>query len=197
MALEPASISALILSAAGSAAASHNFPKVAQATANAFVMWLPIGVQVQGFTVGVVGAGTVKGKSIVVGPTGVMAGTFVAAGLVGRTSSQTALAIETGVANGVNGAPPSTGAQYRGVSVGVAVGVDKSQVIGTNAPLLIGLLNTQLKGLGIVGQNAVSLSIGIGNGLAALMLTGTGLGAVIPVTAGPYPSAGTSKSIIH
>jgi hypothetical protein len=176
--------------AAGPKLVGPTWLKVADAVGVSVAQWLKAaGVQATGVTVGVAGGGNVNGKvGVVPSP---LPGTIQAAGLVGITAAQIATAVGLGFSSAFNASN-----QYTGVSAGVGNGVETiTKVTTANAGALITILTGNLAAKKIVGLNAAKLAAGIGNGIAAIALTGTGAG-VAAGSPSPVPAAGTSKSTV-
>jgi hypothetical protein len=183
----PAITSAII--AAGPTLKGADFLKIASAVGNGVASWalIPANLALQGVTTGVVGGGVVNGKVFVV-PAPLVPGSVASVGLLGMMAPTLAQAVGIGVATAFNAS-----AQYQGVSSGVGVGTDVSKVSVANGPSLILMLQGVMNSSGLVGGDVPRLASGLGTGIAALLLTGTGAGAVTG-PAGPSPAGGTSIS---
>lgn len=193
MSLIPSAITGAIISAgAGIFPGSLHLPKIATAVGLAIPAWisLPTNVLVFGATAGTTGTGTVQGKMFCI-PSGQVPASLAAAGLLGVNAARLGAAVETGVASSFN-----TLAQYSGFSTGVSAGTDVSKVVSSNAATLIPILLANLIGVAIAGITAPQLAAGLGNGISLLVFTATGLGGVIPISAGPAPGFGTSNSVV-
>ena len=156
------------------------------------VSWVrvPTNLSLLGATSGVVGSGQVLGK-VFVSPAPLPVNLSTAGhSLLGPNAGQVARAVGVGVATAFNAS-----AQYRGVSVGVGVGSDTSRVLLSNGVSLTTFLVSSAAAMGIQGPNMQVLASALGNGIAALLLTGTGLGAVTGA-GGPSAAIGTSKSSV-
>lgn len=151
---------------------------------------IPSNLAMQGITAGAAGSGVVTGKfSVVPVPLPVPA-SMAAAGLVGVNAASVGRGVGIGVANAFNAS-----ATYVGASVGVGTGTDVSKVSLSNGPSLVLALSAACASVGLTGVNITRLCAGMGPGIVALLLTGTGVGVVAgPV--GPAPGAGTSISRI-
>lgn len=189
MPLAPPAITAAIL-AAGPDLRGPSWIKLATTVGIAVAAWsqLPANVTLQGVTTGAVGSGIVTGKlSVIPAPLPVPAA-VAAASLLGLDAASVGRAVGLGVAAAVNAS-----ATYQGASVGVGSGTDVSKVTLSNGPTLVAALGLAASSTGLVGVNVPRICAGLGPGIAALLLTGTGIGVVAgPV--GPAPSAGTSLS---
>jgi hypothetical protein len=82
---------------------------------------------------------------------------------------------------------------YQGVATGVAVGGDISKVVFANGPALTAVISATAASQAMLGPTMPQLATGLGAGIAALMLTGFGVGTVVGV-AGPSPAVGASLS---
>jgi hypothetical protein len=184
----PAITAAII--AAGPELKGPNFFQLAGVLGVAVMTWsiVPSNVVVTGVTAGVGGAGAVLGKLTVPPiPLPVNLG-MAAAGLVGPSSPSLGRAVGMGVAAAYNAS-----ATYVGASAGVAAGGDVSKVTFTNGPALTTIISATAASSGMLGPTMPQLAVGLGNGIAALILTGFGVGTVTGPT-GPAPTVGTSLS---
>lgn len=159
---------------------------VADAVASAVSGWM---VGLSGTAVGSAGVGKVTGNLSVQPAPGIVLQALVAAGVKGPLAT----VLATVLANGVSEAA-STGT-YSGTSFGVAVGTDTSKVTTADVVVLSGLLAEAF------GSAAMAdiLSIGIANGLAAMLLsTGTGSGQVagVPTVPTTPATAGTVSLVV-
>jgi hypothetical protein len=163
---------------------------MATAVGTAVVVWsvIPVNLGMVGVTSGVAGGGLVNGKVTVVPQPLPVTGAAASAGLVGFLSPSVTRAIGMGVATAF-----SASAQYQGASVGVGVGSDISKIAIANPATLTATLQAVMSSSGMLGLNVPRLSIALGTGISALLLTGTGVG-VVTGPAGPSPGAGTSLS---
>lgn len=193
MALTPAVILGSLLAARASGGVPMNgvnFDKMAMGIANSVSTWAvmqPQNLALTGVAVGTGGVGNIMApttKLIVPPNPGLMMGAFAGAGLVGPSGSSLATVIAIGISTAFTSA-----GQYQGLSPMVGVGSDTSKITVANAASLIGLLNVNLG----AGPLAGVLSIGLGNGIAALLLQGFGMGAITGVPA-PYPASGATLS---
>lgn len=191
MPLTPIAITTAILSAGSADLTGPNFPRVATGIGNALALWAvsPLNLALTGVTTGQAGAGVVTGTLTVLPAVPAMVAALSGAGLNGITAPFMAKAVSIGVANAF-----TASAAYTGTSVGVAIGTDVSYVTVANAATLIPVLNVSLTAaLTGSGPNVGTLSIGLGNGIVALLLTGTGVGVVAGTPAPtPIPTVGTS-----
>ncbi len=189
MAVAAKAVSAAILTA-GPTLTGTTWFKVADAVGASVAQWLKAGgVQARGVTAGVAGGGSVNGKMAVI--PAALPGTIQAAGLVGITGGQIATAVGMGFSSAFNAT-----ATYTGVSTGVGNGAEPfTKVTKANSGLLITLLTGNLAAKKIVGLNAATLAAGIGNGIAAIALTGMGAGGVVG-SPSPVPATGSSKSMV-
>jgi len=189
MPLTPPIISAAILAATPDLP-GPNFQQLSVLLGVAITAWalLPANVVVQGVTTGTVGAGSVFGKlTVVPNPLPVNAA-FVGAGLLGPNGQQVARGVGVGVAMAF-----STSGTYVGASAGVGAGTDVSKITFANPTTLTAAILAAAPGVGFGGPNIAQFAAAVGTGVAALLLTGTGVGGVAGPS-GPAPSAGTSVS---
>jgi len=183
-------ITASIIAAGGAVyPGSQDLPRIAQAIGASLPVWFqsPTNVLLNGVTAGFLGAGTATGKVTFV-PTGQIIFALNSVGLNGPTAQGLGAAIEAGLVAILN-----VNASYIGVSVGVGTGTDITKVSISNPATLLPILLANLQAAGINGQQAAQLASGLSTGIAALVQTGSGFGAV----AGPpgvFPSGGTSIS---
>lgn len=193
MTVTPPAITGAIL-AAGNAIfpGSQMLPKIATAMGNSVLAWLPLPTNVgaTGVTSGVAGAGTVNGKMFFV-PASFYPAALAAAGYTGTDAPRLGAAVEIGMGIALNG-----GAQYTGVSAGVSSGADVSKVARSIAAPLVGILMGNLAAVAITGTTAAQLATGLANGTGFLVLTGYGVGGVLPVAPAPAAAVGTSQSIV-
>jgi len=191
MALSPSLITNSIL-AAGPELQGTVWKQLTAALGSAVAAWArsPVNLSLLGATAGVVGSGQVLGK-LTVSPAPLPVNLSVSGhSLLGPNAAMVGRAVGVGVGNAFN----ST-ASYRGASVGVGVGSDVSRVVISNGVTLTTLIVGEAAAFQIQGPNMGILASALGNGIAAMMLTGTGLGAVTGV-GGPSAAAGTSKSSV-
>lgn len=147
----------------------------------------PTSVALTGVVTGTVGSGTVFGK-LLLAPTALpLPATLAAAGIYGVSAPQMAIGIGVGVSSSLNAT-----ANYTGVSTG-AIGTDASKVVVADPASLTSILTSICVSQGLVGPQAPLLSTGIANGIAAILLTGGGIGVASGV-AGPAPGVGSSLS---
>lgn len=168
------------------------FDLLCQAIANATVTWLPTGVTVVGVTTGVVGAGTVTGTLAFAGTPPLVLAAMAA--LPGPNAPALATTLAAGLNAGLAGLP------YAGVSTGVGTGTDASRVVSANVPALAQVLRTAHSAAcavqGGTGSTVPVFYDALAAGIAAVVITGTGLGAVAPTgPLGPSSSVGVSASV--
>lgn len=168
---------------------SQNLPRIAAAVGRSVPLWLPLlaNVTTQGVTVGVAGAGAVNGKLFVSGGAALVVSALRQAGMIGPAATGLGLAVGSGVSTVLNAS-----AQYLGTSAGVGVGTDASKVSFTNSATLITLLLANLRAAGVRGPQGPQLATGLGRGIAQLVRTGFGFGAVV---GSPSPVAAVSTSL--
>lgn len=167
-------------------------PRLATAVARSILSWVsvPANVTVQGVTAGTVGVGTVNGKMTFSGAPNLVSAALAQAGVVGPTSPGQGLAIGSGVLAVLN-----SSAQYAGTSAAVGTGSDISKTSNANPATLIPILIGNLGSQQVAGSNQPRFATGIANGIANLLLTGTGLGGVVGI-ASPIGATGTSVSVV-
>jgi len=191
MPLTPNAITSAIMLAGSTDLLGPNFPRVAQGVGNAVSAWsqVPINLALTGVTSGQAGAGVVTGTLNVAPSVALMTAAFASAGLQGPTAPLLAKAISIGIATSF-----TASAAYTGTSVGVAIGSDVSRITVANSLTLIPVLSLALSSaLTGSGPNLGTLSIGIANGIASQLLTGTGIGVVAGTPSPtPLPTVGTS-----
>lgn len=171
------------------------WPMLAQAIGNGVSLWAtsnPANLLLQGVTTGVAGAGVVTGNLIVPPNPGAVIAGLTGAGVAGITATQVGTAVAVGVSSAF-----SASALYTGPSVGVSSGTDISRVAVSNpatlvASLLAAMSTTFASFGGGLGTTTTQIATGLGNGIAALFLLGTGTGIVAPVSPLPGPATGTS-----
>jgi hypothetical protein len=168
------------------------FDILCQTIASAVTSWLPLGVGLTGVTTGVVGAGTVTGALTFAG----LQPTVLAA--MGAFAGPNAPALATVIANGLTAG--LSGLPYLGVSAGVGTGTDVSRVSRADPVTLSTTLRTVHAGLcavqGGTGSTVPGFYEALASGIVAVILTGTGTGAVAPTgPLGPSSSVGTSTSV--
>jgi hypothetical protein len=179
--------------AAGPTLVGPTWFKVASAVAQGVSMWLltgPAATGMVGSSNGSLGGGTVNGKLFVVPVVPTMVGAFAANGMVGPTAAKLASAVTMGLANNIN----ATGT-YKGVALGVGAGADITKVSYANVATLVPILVGTFASKGMVGPSAVRMATAIAVGTCAVLMTGTGTGAVAGPT-GPAPGTGVSTCSI-
>lgn len=196
--VDPASIAGAIL-------ASAPFPQgptyslVATAVGTAMTTWIlgnPLNFQLSGITTGTAGNGLVSGKLTFPPSPSIVASSLAAAGCSGPTTPLLAQGVSLGVATAL-----TSTALYTGQSIGVGAGSDISTVLLSNPATLTSLLLsnfsatfTSAGGLP-TGIAIISLSQGLGVGLASQCQLATGVGTVTGSPA-PTSASGTSLSVV-
>jgi len=183
-------INAILLAGQGTFTGSTVLPRIASAVGSSIPSWIPVptNVTVQGNTVGVAGAGTVNGKLFFVGQgAALMIAGLSSAGLTGTSATMLGTAVGNGVYLSLNSL-----AQYTGTSAGVGVGADASTIPNANEATLLPILQANLAGQTILGQNSAQLAQGLSRGIADIVKTGVGVGGV---TGSPSIVAATSTSV--
>jgi hypothetical protein len=189
--IAPALTAAII--AAGPTLKGPSFFKLAAAVGQGVSTWLltgPAATVMVGSVNGTAGAGVVNGKVFVAPLVPAMTAAFAANGMVGPTAAKLAMAVTMGVANNIN----ATGT-YKGSAAGVGAGADISKVTFANTASLVPILVGSFASKGMVGPSAIKLANAIAVGTCAVLMTGTGTGAVTGPT-GPAPSTGVSTCSI-
>jgi hypothetical protein len=179
--------------AAGPTLKGPSFFKVAAAVGQGVSAWLltgPAATVMTGSSNGTAGAGAVNGKIFVAPVIPAMTAAFASNGMVGPTAAKLATAITMGLANNIN----ATGT-YKGFAAGVGAGADICKVTAANAATLVPILVGSFASKGMVGPSAIKLANAIALGTCAVLMTGTGTGAVTGPT-GPAPSTGVSTCSI-
>lgn len=189
MALTPPMITAAI-AAAGPELKGIVWVRLTVVLGIAVATWaqVPANLAMQGVTTGAAGSGVVTGKMAVTPAPLPVPAAVSAATVVGLDAASVARAVGLGVAAAFNAS-----ATYQGVSVGVGSGTDVSKVSLSNGPSLVAAIQAAALSTAFGGVVMPRVATGLGTGIAALLLTGTGIGVVAgPV--GPAPGAGTSVS---
>lgn len=168
------------------------FDLLCQSVASAVTVWLPTGVTLVGVTTGVLGAGTVTGSITFAGSPPIVLGAMGA--LRGPNVSALATTLAAGITSGLAGLP------YLGASTGVGTGTDVSRVVSANVPALSASLRAAHSAAcavqGGTGSSVPAFYEALASGIAAVLVTGTGTGAVAPTgPLGPSSSVGTSTSV--
>ena len=201
MALFPPLIQAALLANRACAPNPFNgvaYTNLAAGVAQAVSQWAvgqPYNLALTGASVGSAGAGTIATvlSKIIVPPTvDPMRIALAGAGLNGPLGESLAISMALGIAEAF-----SLYAQYTGTSVGVGVGSDTSKITVANAPALIGILEEALPGAGLSGPALHQMTVGLGNGISALLLLGGGTAAVAGVPTVPTaPAVGSTNSVM-
>jgi len=195
MALTSASIYSALMGARASLL-GPNFNTLALGISQAIVQWgisQPQNLSLRGVAVGTLGSGIISAPTtrIIVPPNpGIMTSSLKGAGVLGPVGSNLAIV----VSNAISFAFSSSG-QYSGVSSSVGTGSDTSKVVVANATSLVGILKNSLTSTMGAGPTIGMLSVGLGNGIAMLILQGTGVGAVTGVSS-PFASSGVTTSVV-
>lgn len=181
-------ITAAILTA-GPNLKGPEFAQIARAVGVSVQAWAvnPLNVVLVGAVAGTLGGGTVLGKFAMPPAPLPATAAMAAAGLLGPLGPQVATAVGLGVAAALNAS-----AGYKGTSTG-AIGADVSKVTLANPIPLIALLSANFTSIGLAGPVAAQLAVALGNGIAAMVLQGGGLGVAAGAPS-PSPGTGVSKS---
>jgi hypothetical protein len=165
------------------------WPSLCQAVGIGVSTWIvgnPANFALTGVTVGTVGTGSVTGTLVFPPQPALVLAQMTETGvLASRIGESIAFGVSTGL----------TGSQYVGVSTGVGTGTDTSFVSLSNGATLTASLLLACQGLSLVGVDIPNLCVGLGNGLAAMLQLGTGVG-VVAGPSGPAPSTGVSLSTV-
>jgi len=185
VAVVPPPIIGAILSA-GPGLKGPMFAQIATAVGIAVTSWVqtPGNVVLTGVSTGTAGVGTASGKFVLgVAP---LPGTLPANTLVGPLALEISAAIGLGVTSSLNAT-----AQFIGTSTGVGVGTLVNKTVAANPATLTGILIGALSAQGLVGPTSPVLAKSISDGIAALVMTGGGVGVVAGPPA-PAPGGGVS-----
>jgi len=199
MAINPSIITGSLLSnraSGGFPFAGINFDRLALGVGMAVGAWAvgqPQNLGLVGITTGSIGVGAINPittKLIVLPSVTIMSSALTGAGMVGPLAQSLSVVVTMAISQSF-----STSAQYLGTSAGVGLGADVSKVSVANSATLIGLLMANLTATLGPGSALTIMATGLGNGIAGLLLTGIGTGAVNGPPA-PSPSTGTSLSVV-
>lgn len=181
----------------GSAAsiAGPNLSAIALAVGTAFDTWnaLPGNLVVSGSAIGTAGpTGKVLGRMSFPPAASLLAASLVGKGIAGPLAAPLAQAVAQGLSLGL------VAASYSGNSPGVAAGTDTAHVsLANEASLTQALVLALSAALGGQGPLLVPLAGGLGQGIASMLLLGTGPGIVTGVPTVPaIPAAGISLSSV-
>lgn len=193
MALSPTIITASLNLAAVGSFTGPTWPMLSAALGQAVYTWFttPGNVILTGVTTGEPGpAGVVSGVLTVAPLPSILAGFMQLNGASGPTALPLAGVIANGLATAIN-----TSAQYVGTSTVVALGTDISAVTTALPSSLMLLLKAsfiaQVPGS---GPSADIVLPGLAQGIAAMVQTMTGTGAVTGVPVSATPAVGVSTS---
>lgn len=201
MALNPGLIQASFMTMRTSAIHSLlgiDYDRFAQGMGLAVFQWAvgqPQNLALLGTATGTLGTGIIAAPTtrLIVPPNpGLIKVALMGAGVNGATSSSLSLVVSSSISQVF-----STYGQYMGSSGAVGVGASVAKVTVANAATLTGILRGTL--LPIVGKGPVVnfLSIGLGNGIAGMLMTGTGFGAVTGTpSVPPLPGASPTFSTV-
>jgi len=192
MALTPQSFSSSI-NAAAPTLNGVDWIKVSQALGVAIYSEIinPASVYCQGITTGVAGVGTIPTGKMLFAPLPNMKGFLSAMGVSGVISNQMAIACITGVTTTLN-----TSCEYYGTSAGVGIGSDISKVVYANPTTITQAIQSVFSAFGLNGVVSKQTAVGIGNGIASILLTGTGVAGVVG-SPSPVPSTGVSTCFLR
>ena len=180
-------------SAAPFSMSGEAFNNLAWGIAEGVADWIdnPINVALIGLSEGAAGFGIIENHStrLYLAPViPLVSGGLTTAGFEGPLKSSLSIVVTLAIAHAV-----TQFGGYTGVCPTVSVGTDASKVVMANpGPLVVGL-NASLARHQMTGPAANQMAMGLGLGIAALVLTAFGTGKVTGV-AGPLPSTGPSFS---
>lgn len=192
--------SANVYAALSAARASGGFPfagvsfnQMAWGIATGVTAWglyQPQNLAMTGWAVGTSGTGVVTGKVLVPPTVTLISAALLAAGMAGPLSPSLATVVTVGISQAF-----STFGQYSGVASGVGTGSDVSKVAVSNAATLIAALQAAMAASMGAGPALPQMTTGLGNGIAALLLLGTGTG-VVTGSSGSAASGGTFSVVL-
>ena len=155
----------------------------------------PQNLALSGVATGTLGTGSILAPTtrMVVPPNAALVqAALTGAGLKGVLSASLALVLSLGISQVFMAA-----GQYTGSSGAVGTGGDVSKVAVANAASLVGILNNTLRSSVGAGLSVGLLAAGVGNGIASLLLQGTGTGSVVGTPAFPaLPGASPTFSTV-
>jgi len=176
--------------AAGPKPGGPAFAQFASAIGVGVAAWVAAGgVTIVGVASGTAGVGTVFGKYTVVPSPLPVAAALSAAGIVGVTAPVIASAVGIGVGTALN-----TDAEYIGASAGVGIGSDQVITVYADSASLVTALSAAMTAGGVIGLTMPSVAAALAGGIAALVSTGTGVGAVSPLSTVPASTVSASTS---
>ena len=178
--------------------AGINFDRFAVGLALAMMQWAisqPQNLSLTGLALGVPGVGAVvaPGSKLFI-PQNVptMTAALAGAGMAGPLSPSLATVVTLGVTGAFN-----TAGQYLGPAAGVGSGADVSKVTVSNAGTLVPILMANLSASLGPGLALPQMCAGVGNGIAALLIQGTGTGVVAgSAPPGPPTTSGATTSVV-
>jgi hypothetical protein len=175
-----------------------NFDRLALGIGMGVASWAvgqPQNLALTGVATGLLGSGAILAPTsrLIVPPNpGLVQAALVGAGVAGVLAASLALVVSLGVSQAFTSA-----GQYTGPSATVGTGADVSKVTVSNPATLVGILNGTLLAAVGAGLSLTSLAAGLGNGIASLLLQGTGTGAVVGSPVIPtFPGAGPTFSTV-
>jgi len=189
MPVNPANIAAQII-VAGPKPGGPVLVQLATAVGAGVAAWVAAnGVVLAGVSTGLVGAGAVTGKYVVVPNPLPVSAAMAASGIVGVTAPAIAVAVGVGVGTALN-----IDATYVGACAGVSVGTDQVITVYADIPTLTASLASAMTATGMVGPTMPQVAASLAAGIAGLVMTGTGTGVVASTAAGPIPTVSASTS---
>jgi len=176
--------------------AGINFDRLALGIGMGIQAWgigNPVNLALTGVTSGTAGSGIINPVTtrLIIPPVvSVISAALAAAGMVGPLAPSLAVVVALSISQSF-----SIAGQYAGPSMGVGLGADVSKVsIANSATLVASLMASLMVTLG-PGSALAIMANGLGNGIASLLLLGTGIGSVN----GPFsavPAAGVSQTVV-
>jgi len=172
------------------------YDALALGIASGVVQWgigQPTNLALTGWATGIAGAGTIPAVSsrlLIPSTASVVVAALSGAGMKGPLSLSLATAVAMGIAQGF-----TASGQYWGTVAGVGTGTDVSRITVANAPALVGILESTLRSSLGSGLATSMMTQGLGNGIASLLLQGTGTASVVGVVSGG-PASGTTNSVV-
>jgi len=151
----------------------------------------PISVNAQGITTGSGGVGTIPTGKMFFAPIPDMKGHLTANGVNGQTATEIAIGCISGTTVALN-----IGCEYYGTSLGVGIGGDIAKVVYANPVKMIQSIQSCCVAFGLNGVVSKQVAIGVGNGISSILLSGTGVGAVVG-SGSPSFTTGTSKTFLR
>ena len=177
----------------------RNFDTLALALASGVSQWAvgqPQNLALLGAVTGVAGSGVVNpvATRLIVPPSvPVMYSALVGAGMLGPAATSLATVVATAISSSF-----STAGQFTGPVAGVSNGVSAAVFTVANGTSLAGILSGTLPAFFGFGPAAPILIRGLSQGIAGVLLTGTGTGQVVgaPTPVPPVPAATVAIHVV-